>query len=75
MRVHNPIARPDKGAKYVGQSINAKGNERAFAHKEAGRVPEGRESAGRPVGSATARYATGIDPQESVTGSPYLPRS
>jgi len=29
---------------------------------------------GRPAGSSTARYASGVNPQESITGDLYLPR-
>jgi len=66
------IYKPSKAAKYVGQSINAQGNTRAFRLKEKGRIFKKEEGADRPVGTSTARFASGVRPLESVTGDPEL---
>ena len=67
-------AEPDAGAKYVGESVNRQGNQQALRRTERGRTFEGRDEQGRPVGRSTARFATGVNPQESITGDLYLPR-
>ncbi len=69
------IYKPSKAAKHVGESINAQGNTRAFRAKEAGRVFKREEGADRPVGTSTARFASGVRPLESITSDPeqHLP--
>lgn len=54
------IYKPDKAAKYVGQSINAQGNERALRKTEPGRKWITIEGADRPAGTSTARFGSGI---------------
>lgn len=61
------IYKPAKGAKYVGQSVNAQGNERALRTQEPGRVFKQEEGADRPVGVSTARFSSGVRPLESIT--------
>lgn len=74
-RSEGAIYKPSKAAKYVGQSINAQGNTRAFRVKEAGRIFKEEEGADRPVGTSTARFASGVRPLESITSDPekHLP--
>ncbi len=62
------IYAPSKAAKYVGQSINAQGNERALGKREKGRRFHEEEGAERPVGTSTARFFSGVNPLDSVTG-------
>jgi hypothetical protein len=62
------IYKPSKAAKYVGQSINAQGNERALRKREPGRIFHEEEGAERPVGTSTARFSSGVRPLESITG-------
>jgi hypothetical protein len=76
-RSQGAIYKPSKAAKHVGQSLNAQGNTRALRMKEAGRVFKHREGADRPVGTSTARFASGVRPLESITGDPeqHMPPS
>jgi hypothetical protein len=69
-----PIYAPAKGAEHVGESINARGNELALRKREAGRVFDGKQGPDRPAGRSTARFVTGVNPLDSVTGT-FLPRS
>jgi len=62
------IYAPSKAAKYVGQSINAQGNEMALNKREKGRIFQKRQGANRPVGVSTARFYSGVNPLESITG-------
>ena len=58
------------GAGSVGESITRRA-ENVAEDKEPGRQDTGTEGkANRPTGTSTARDATGVDPQEPVTGSP-----
>lgn len=66
------IYKPSRGAKYVGQSINAQGNERALGKVEPGRVFQEEEGAERPVGVSTARFFSGVRPLESITSEHTL---
>ena len=67
-------AEPEPGAKYVGVSVNRQGNKQALRRQERGRRYEGEDENGRPWGRSTARFASGVNPQESITGDLYLPR-
>jgi hypothetical protein len=67
-------AEPEAGAKYVGESVNRQGNKQALRRTERGRQFAGHDKNGRPFGRSTARFASGVDPQESITGDLYLPR-
>jgi hypothetical protein len=67
------IYKPSKGAKYVGHSINAQGNKRALRLTEKGRIFQEEEGADRPVGTSTARFASGVNPLESITSEGHLP--
>ena len=67
-------AEPDPATKYVGVSVNRQGNKQALRKVERGRRFKGQDENGRPVGYSTARYASGVNPQESITGDLYLPR-
>ncbi|MCU1457031.1 MAG: hypothetical protein JWL73_1123 [Actinomycetia bacterium] len=69
-----PIYAPTKGAFLVGKSINAQGNELAFERREPGRVFETVKGADRPAGRSTARWVSGVNELDSVTGDVYLPR-
>lgn len=73
-----PIYNPDRAARLVGQSINSQGNELAFKKRAAGREDSGDGaspgSGGRPASGVSARYSTGVNPLESVSG-PYLHRA
>ena len=69
-----PVYAPTKGAALVGDSVNAQGNEIALRKEEPGRIREGKGEAGRPRARATARFVSGVNPLESITG-PYLPRA
>jgi hypothetical protein len=64
---------PTKGTRFVGQSLSARGNERALGRQEKGRVFKGVKGAGRPSGESTARFVNGVNPLESITGT-YMPR-
>ena len=74
-RSQGAIVKPDSATKHVGESINKQGNELAFHKKEPGRVLRKIKGAGRPAGMSSARYATGVNPQESITDGPYWPRA
>ena len=65
---------PDPAARYVGQSVNRQGNKQALRRRERGRQFAGKDDNGRPWGRSTARFASGVNPQESITGDLYLPR-
>ena len=67
------IYKPAKAAKYVGQSINAQGNERALRKTEPGRRWITIEGADRPAGSSTARFGTGVRPLEPINAEDHLP--
>jgi hypothetical protein len=69
-----PVYAPTKGASLVGQSVNAQGNERALRRREPGRVFTEVRGSQRPAGRSCARFATGVNPLESVTGT-FLPRA
>jgi hypothetical protein len=64
-----PVYAPTRGSQLVGESVNAQGNERALEHREQGRVFKARTGADRPAGTSTARMSTGVNPQESITGT------
>jgi hypothetical protein len=65
---------PEAATKYVGESVNRQGNKLALRRTERGRRFAGRDEQGRPFGRSTARFSSGVDPQESITGDLYLPR-
>ena len=65
---------PEEAAKRVGESVNRQGNKQALRRMERGRQFSGRDDTGRPWGRSTARFASGVNPQESITGDLYLPR-
>ena len=67
-------AEAEPAARYVGQSVNRQGNKQALRRMERGRQFSGRDDTGRPWGRSTARFASGVNPQESITGDLYLPR-
>ena len=58
----------------VGQSNRRSGEDIAASEDEEGRTTEGTKGpAGRPYGTSDAESATGVDPQEQVTGGPEMP--
>jgi hypothetical protein len=66
-------AEPEPAARYVGESVNRQGNKQALRRMERGRLFVGRDDTGRPRGRSTARFSSGVNPQESITGDLYLP--
>ena len=73
-RGERPIVRPDPATAFVGQSINQQGNMLAFKRREPGRIWRRIKDAGRPEGFSTARFSTGVNPEEPINDSPYWPR-
>lgn len=69
------IYKPSKGAKFVGQSINAQGNELALRKTEPGRKWVKIEGADRPAGTSTARFGSGVRPLEPINAEDHLPTS
>ena len=67
-------AEPEPATKYVGESVNRQGNKQALRKTERGRRFKGHDENGRPAGYSTARFSSGVNPQESITGELYLPR-
>jgi hypothetical protein len=57
-----------------GQSTTKSGEDVGATEDEAGREDLGTKGQSeRPVGTSDARDSTGVDPQETVTGSPTQP--
>ena len=58
----------------VGESINRRGEDISdHDGKEDGRIDQGSEGqAQRPAGTSTAENVTGVDPQESQSGTPTM---
>lgn len=50
----------------TSESKTARGEDIAKGHTEPGSVDLGKDEHGRPAGGSTARFATGIDPQDPV---------
>jgi hypothetical protein len=73
-RGERPIVKPDPATAFVGQSINQQGNMLAFKRREPGRIWRKIKEGGRPVGFSTARFSTGVNPEDPINDSPYWPR-
>lgn len=69
-----PVVKPDPATQFVGQSINQQGNMLAFKRKEPGRIWRRVQGADRPAGLSTARYSTGVLPEDPINDAPYWPR-
>jgi hypothetical protein len=70
--VFESVLGPGRGARLVGQSINAQGNELALRQ---GRHARRRDKGLRSAGTGSPADATGVNPLPSITGDLYLPRS
>jgi hypothetical protein len=46
----------------------------AFKRREPGRIWRKIKEGGRPVGFSTARFSTGVNPEDPINDSPYWPR-
>jgi hypothetical protein len=68
------VVKPDRATRWVGQSINQQGNMLALKKNEPGRIWRRTRDSGRPVGYSSARFSTGVNPEDPINDSPYWPR-
>jgi hypothetical protein len=69
-----PTVSSDDSPEDVGKSTRRSAEDIADAEDEEGRTTEGTKGkAERPYGTAEPESATGVDPQETVTGGPDMP--
>lgn len=69
------IVKPDPATRFVGQSVNQQGNTLALRKREPGRIWRKLQGADRPAAFSSARFVTGVNPEEPINDSPYWPRA
>jgi hypothetical protein len=68
------VVKPDPATKWVGQSINQQGNTLALRKREPGRIWRRLRDSGRPIAYSSARFSTGVNPEDPINDTPYWPR-